>query len=68
MNFGPGVIAAFLGCVLENGNGTVWCHPSRKQEIRDIQFEYDKDNVWFNRVKEIMAAAIDRWQGTAALA
>jgi hypothetical protein len=64
VNFGPGAIAACLGCVLENGNGTVWCHPLRKLEVTEIRLEYDKDNVWLNRVKEIMAAAMARWQGT----
>lgn len=63
-NFGPGVIAAFLGEVLKNGKDTVWFHPVRKQEIGDIQFEYDKDNIWLCRIKQIMAAAIERWQGS----
>ncbi|MHB9071485.1 MAG: hypothetical protein ACYC54_14100 [Sedimentisphaerales bacterium] len=64
VNFGPGAIAAFLGCVLENGDGTVWCHPLHKLEISEVRLEYDKDNVWLNRIKEVMAAAVDRWQGT----
>jgi 5-methyltetrahydrofolate--homocysteine methyltransferase len=63
VNFGPGVIAAFMGAVLENGNETVWFHPSCKDAINDIRFEYDEDNIWFTRVKKIAAAAIERWQG-----
>ena len=34
--FGPGVVAAFLGARLENGNGTVWYHPPQPQEAADI--------------------------------
>ncbi|HRR06999.1 MAG TPA: hypothetical protein P5105_06915, partial [Victivallales bacterium] len=40
-NFGPGVIAAFIGAKLENGKNTVWFHPERKREISEIEFKYD---------------------------
>ena len=67
VSFGPGAIAAFLGGVLENGDGTVWAHPRRQQEITHLQLAYDKDNVWLNRMKEIMAVAAEHWQGTVQI-
>jgi 5-methyltetrahydrofolate--homocysteine methyltransferase len=63
VNFGPGVIAAFLGADLENGNETVWFHPSRKLEIGELVFQYDANNIWYNRLKNIIAAATRRWNG-----
>lgn len=62
-NFGAGVMAAFLGAGLENREETVWFHPKKDREIADIDFEYDPNNVWLKRVKDICRAAIDRWQG-----
>ena len=62
-NFGPGVIAAFMGCELELGNGTVWFHPAHDLDIADIHFQYNPDSVWFKRIKDICQAAVDRWGG-----
>jgi len=65
-NFGPGVIAAFMGADLVNGAPpaeTVWFHPKSEQEIKDIHFKYDPDNVWLRRVKDICRAAGERWKG-----
>ena len=62
-NFGPGVIAAFMGAELENGNETVWFHPQRESEISEISFEYDADNIWLKRIKDICRAAVERWNG-----
>ena len=63
--FGAGVLAAFLGAVLENRTqeNTVWFHPREEREIADIRFEYDGDNAWFKRIKALCRAALDRWDG-----
>jgi len=62
--FGPGVAAAFMGARLDNSTGGVWFHPPRaNMPIKDIHFEYDPDNVWFKRVKELCAAMMKRWKG-----
>lgn len=61
--FGPGVAAAFLGARLDGSTGQVWFHPARKQPIRDIHFEYDPDNVWLKRIKDICRAGVERWNG-----
>lgn len=64
-NFGPGVVAAFLGCELLSrmDHPTVWFHPRRQQELGDIQLQLDPENVWFRRIGDIMAAAVARFDG-----
>ncbi len=68
-NFGPGVVAAFLGAELKNGrdHDTVWFEPRDQQAIKDIQFDFDPEHKWFLRIKEIISAAIDRWQGSVQI-
>ena len=40
-NFGPGVVAAFLGLELQNGDNTVWFHQPNAVELADIHFTFD---------------------------
>ncbi len=61
--FGPGVIAALLGGRLDNSSGQVWFFPPDDRPITEIHFEYDPDNVWLKRIKDIYAAGMERWQG-----
>ena len=61
--FGPGIAGAFLGATLDNSTGRVWFHPPADMPIQDTHFEFDPTNRWFLRIQEIMAAAMDRWQG-----
>lgn len=61
--FGPGVTAAFLGAKLDNSSGRVWFHPQKLLPISEIHLEYDPDNVWLRRIKDICKAGVDRWQG-----
>ena len=64
INFGPGIAAGFLGSnvgsVVEPSE-TVWFSPAKPAEIQDLHFEYDPENVWWKRVKEITAAVVDRF-------
>lgn len=63
-SFGPGVMAAFCGAVLDNSTGGVWFHPKDPDmPIQDLHLEYDPDNKWLNRIKDFCAAAMRRWQG-----
>ena len=62
--FGPGVLAAMLGARLDNSSGRVWFYPPQEDRpIESIHFEYDPDNLWLRRIKEICRAAAERWQG-----
>ncbi len=62
-SFGPGVTAAFLGADLDNSTGRVWFHPKEVVPIDELHFEYDADNIWLNRIKEIYLEGLKRWQG-----
>ncbi|MFH1006806.1 MAG: hypothetical protein V1800_04795 [Candidatus Latescibacterota bacterium] len=62
-NFGPGVLAAFLGARLETGESTCWFHPTKEREIDDIRFQVDPQNRWLQRIKELCRAAMVRWEG-----
>lgn len=62
--FGPGVMAAFLGAKLDNSSGAVWFYPpDDSPPIHELHFEYDPNNKWLCRIKDICAAAMKRWQG-----
>jgi hypothetical protein len=63
-NFGPGVIASFLGGDMEINHDTVWFLPKKQQEIADIRWTYDSAAPWFNRIKDICRAAMRRWKGS----
>jgi 5-methyltetrahydrofolate--homocysteine methyltransferase len=66
-HFGPGVAAAFMGAVLEPAENTVWFHPEREVPIEDLHLEYNPDNKWLNRVKDIYREGIKRWGGSVCM-
>ena len=68
LNFGPGVLATFLGARLENTADTAWYHPPGIKDIRDLHFELNPDDVWFRRISDIYRACVDRWQGEVQIA
>lgn len=62
--FGPGVIAAYLGGRLENSSGQIWFYPPNENiPIQELHFEFNPDNVWFQRTVEIYQAGMERWDG-----
>ena len=61
-NFGPGSIAAYMGAKLENGDNTTWFHPEKMLDITELDFEYLPDNKWLQRTKDVVQAAVNRWQ------
>lgn len=67
-NFGPGVIAAFLGAELVNGQDTVWFHPQADVVVDQLQFGFDPDNPWYRRCCDLVTAAVQRWQGSVQCA
>ena len=65
--FGPGVLAAFLGARPDNSTGTIWFHCDEIKELKDLHFEYDPDNIWLRRVKDLYQAADNRWRGQVVM-
>lgn len=67
MDLGPGVAAAFMGSQAEPYTGTIWFRPEVQKEIADLHFQYDPDNIWLKRVKDISRVAMERWKGLVQL-
>lgn len=66
--FGPGVMAAFLGCTPQNTPSTVWFHPPEKDiPIEQLHFEYDENNPYLRRVLNFYEAAMEKWHGQIVL-
>lgn len=61
--FGPGLVSAFLGARLDNSTGRVWFFAEEELPVSEIHLEYNPDNVWLNRIKDICREAVKRWQG-----
>lgn len=59
--FGPGVLAGFCGAQLDNSTGSVWYFPKEKRPIEELHLQYDKDNVWARRIKDIYRAGKAKW-------
>lgn len=67
VNFGPGVMAAFSGCELQNNEFTTWFHPSEDREAKDISIGYNAESPILKRVLAIYEAGLDRWDGAVQL-
>jgi hypothetical protein len=64
LNFGPGIMAGFLGVTVHPVPGTVWFEPAPDMDglsVSDLHPAYDADNVWWQRVRELTCAAVERW-------
>ena len=66
-NFGPGVIAAYLGLKLENGQDTVWFHPDHSLSLEEVDLTFREETVWYRRLKELYRTGLERFQGEAVL-
>ena len=62
-NYGPGVLAAMLGANLEIGKDTVWFHPAEEKSLSELSLSLSNNDKWMGRIGEIMATAVERWQG-----
>ncbi len=70
-NFGPGVLAAFLGARTEVSKPpavTVWFQPDRDVPLAQRDLALDIDHPWVRRIAKIMRAAGRRWQGLVQVA
>lgn len=60
-NFGPGIMAGFLGADVHSVDNTVWYSPSCAGDIRDLTPAYDYENPWWRRVSAITEAGVAAW-------
>ena len=65
IDFGPGIVAEFLGGKADPKDGTVWFYPGKFEglDIRDIHLEYSESSQWLERIIAIGSAAIRRFDG-----
>lgn len=67
-NFGPGIVAGFLGTRVNSAPGTVWFSPAEHKRINELQPSYDPDNFWWQCVRELTRAAVERWGDAVTVA
>lgn len=70
MDFGPGIVAGFLGATVHSVTEpleTVWFSPPRDATLSELEFTYDPDNVWWQRVQAITTAAVERFGAAVAV-
>lgn len=61
--FGAGVVAAFLGADLHCSpqSETIWFEPENGNITGREKFDYDANNIWFQRIKTLTEAAVELW-------
>ncbi len=64
-NFGPGVLAAFLGARMIGREETIWFAPDQVETPDQLQLRFDPSNSVFSRVSEIVRCATELWNGRA---
>lgn len=62
-NFGPGILAGFLGAEVHYSHeeSTIWFDIGKKIKSADFHPEFDENNKYWKRVKEITSQAVERW-------
>ncbi|MBO5756983.1 MAG: hypothetical protein J6S28_04735 [Clostridia bacterium] len=66
--FGPGVLAAFLGCTPRSTPETIWFEPPRKDiPIEELHFEFDEQNPYYRRIANLYEAAMEKWHGSVVM-
>jgi hypothetical protein len=66
-NFGPGIVAGFLGAKVHIAPWTVWFGPAQDLELKDVRPCYDPTNRWWVRIRSLTAGALERWQGNVSI-
>jgi hypothetical protein len=67
-NFGPGIMAGFVGARVNSVEETVWFEPVAAVAAGDVHPEYQADNIWWKRVRDLTVTAVKRWGGAVAVA
>ncbi len=67
INFGPGIVAGFIGARVHAVPNTVWFEPAGRQDITDVRPVYDENNVWWRRIREMTEAGARRFGRAVSL-
>ena len=60
-NFGPGIMAGFVGSVVKTVPDTVWFEPVEEADISELRIRHDDTNSWYRRIKELTETAVREW-------
>lgn len=60
-NFGPGIVAGFLGAQVRADERTVWFDPPGETSLAELELKFEVENFWWRWVKALTAAAVQRW-------
>ena len=66
INFGPGIMAGFVGGEVHSvsePSETVWFTPASETPIADLELAFDPENIWWQRVRALTAAFVERYDG-----
>ena len=63
VNFGPGIMAGFLGCRVYSVPETVWFEPSQETALEALAFPSEAPSPWWQRVGDWTRAAVELWEG-----
>lgn len=62
INFGAGIMAAYLGSGVHYATSTTWFWPLADiDSLADMHLAYDANNVWWQRTLALTQAAVERW-------
>lgn len=61
VNFGPGIIAGFLGAQVKVRPDTIWFEPPDGFVFEDFHPQFDENNPWYRRVMELTETALKKW-------
>jgi hypothetical protein len=71
LNFGPGIAAGFLGANIHSvyePSETVWFSYPEKIRLMDLHLSYEAANLWWQRVKEMTSALVERYGNNLVVA
>ena len=63
-NFGPGIVAGFLGADMRPELDTVWFSMPDTPPFEQLHPTRDEANPWWARVHDLTRAAVERWGGS----
>lgn len=63
INFGPGILAGFLGARVHSVPETVWFEPALSRKASDIALKALPENRWWQRVKDLTRTMVEDWGG-----
>ena len=63
VDFGAGVVAAFMGALADPALDTVWFHPAQEREVTELDFRFDSENPIVRRIADIYRIGMQRWNG-----